>query len=104
MIGSVGGDSCPAEVICNISMILIKICHPIRGLDEQSADIRNVQAIPFLVSEAQKGALPLEKMVTYYKAADFATAFEDMLSGKTVKPVLLWDDIEEAEECASQID
>jgi Zn-dependent alcohol dehydrogenase len=47
-----------------------------------------------LLQEAQKGALPLEKMVKYYNAADFARAFEDMASGKTIKPVLVWDDIE----------
>lgn len=34
-------------------------------------------------------------MIRYYKAADFASAFEDMASGKTIKPVLVWDDDED---------
>ncbi|KIW26103.1 uncharacterized protein PV07_09230 [Cladophialophora immunda] len=52
------------------------------------------ESIPMLLQEARKGALPIEKMVQCYKAADFHRAFEDMASGKTIKPVLVWDDIE----------
>ena len=33
---------------------------------------------------------PIEKMIKYYDAKDFQTAFDDMKATKTIKPVLVW--------------
>ena len=49
-----------------------------------------VQMMPYLVKEQAAGNFPLEKIVTYYDAQDFAQAFEDSRSGKVVKAVLKW--------------
>ncbi|KAF2494653.1 zinc-binding alcohol dehydrogenase [Lophium mytilinum] len=46
--------------------------------------------IPYLVGEIAEGRFPLEKLVKTYPVADYQTALEDMRSGKTLKPVLLW--------------
>jgi Zn-dependent alcohol dehydrogenase len=49
-------------------------------------------AIPYLLEQYKQGNLPLEKVVKRYRSRDFAQAFEDMATGKTIKPVLVWDD------------
>ena len=46
--------------------------------------------VPYLIEQHKLGNLPLEQIVTTYDVEDFATAFEDMASGKVIKPVLLW--------------
>jgi Zn-dependent alcohol dehydrogenase len=46
--------------------------------------------IPLLVQEHSRGRFPLEKIVKRYKVEDFATALEDMSSGRVIKPVLVW--------------
>ena len=44
-----------------------------------------------MIEQARQGNLPLQKIVEYYNFTDFAKAIEDMQSGKTIKPILLWD-------------
>lgn len=34
----------------------------------------------------------MEKVIKYYPFEDFARAFDDMLSGPAIKPVLVFDD------------
>ena len=45
---------------------------------------------PKMVKWWREGKLPLEKIVTCYPAAEFRKAFEEMKSGNTIKPVLVW--------------
>lgn len=53
-----------------------------------------VQGIPYLIELYQKGSLPLEKIVKCYRFEDFSKAFEDMLGGPTIKPVLVFDEVD----------
>lgn len=46
--------------------------------------------LPFLIEQHSAGNLPIEHLVTTYDVEDYETAFEDMRSGKTIKPVLVW--------------
>ncbi len=46
--------------------------------------------MPFLVKENAAGNFPLQDIVSFYDAEDFAQAFEDSKSGKVVKAVLKW--------------
>jgi Zn-dependent alcohol dehydrogenase len=43
-----------------------------------------------LASEVAAGRFPLEKLVKTYPVEEYQTAIDDMHSGKTLKPVLLW--------------
>ena len=46
--------------------------------------------IPKMVDWYRQGKLPLERLVQYFPAKDFDKAVHAMLSGETIKPVLLW--------------
>ena len=46
--------------------------------------------IPYLMEQQWAGNFPLEEIVSYYDAKDFAKAFEDSRSGKAIKAVLCW--------------
>lgn len=46
--------------------------------------------VPYLVGEVAAGRFPLQKLVTKYAVEDYQTAIDDMKSGKTLKPVLVW--------------
>jgi Zn-dependent alcohol dehydrogenase len=46
--------------------------------------------IPYLIEQHSLGNFPLEEILNYYDIKDFASAFEDMESGKTIKAVLKW--------------
>ena len=48
------------------------------------------QMLPFLIEQHAAGNLPIEHLITTYDIQDYETAFEDMRSGKTIKPVLVW--------------
>ncbi|KAF5018934.1 hypothetical protein F66182_9076 [Fusarium sp. NRRL 66182] len=47
--------------------------------------------IPWLAELYSQGQFPLEKMQKTYAAHEINTACADMLSGKVLKPILLWD-------------
>jgi Zn-dependent alcohol dehydrogenase len=38
------------------------------------------------------GKLPIERIVNFYPVDKYHRAFQDMEDGKTIKPVLVWDD------------
>lgn len=46
--------------------------------------------IPLLIEQYFKGNFPIEKIVKTYDFAHFEAALEDMKSGRTIKPVLVW--------------
>lgn len=43
-----------------------------------------------MIKWQKAGLFPFEKIMTFYDAADFERALEDMREGKTVKPVIVW--------------
>lgn len=45
---------------------------------------------PYLLSEYKKGNYPIDKLIKHYAFEDIEKAFEDMDSGETIKPVLVW--------------
>ena len=46
--------------------------------------------VPKMIQWYREGKLPVNKMVKFYAVQDFQQALEDMKSGKTVKPVLVF--------------
>lgn len=38
------------------------------------------------------GNLPVERIANFYPAEDYRRAFQDMEDGKTIKPILVWND------------
>ncbi|THY77554.1 alcohol dehydrogenase [Aureobasidium pullulans] len=47
--------------------------------------------IPYLATLYSEGKLPLEKLQKSYAIGDYATAFDDMINGVVIKPILIWD-------------
>jgi Zn-dependent alcohol dehydrogenase len=46
--------------------------------------------LPYLMEQQQAGNFPLDEIVSYYDAKDYAKAFEDSRSGRAIKAVLCW--------------
>jgi aryl-alcohol dehydrogenase len=46
--------------------------------------------IPLLIREWQNGNFPFDDLITTYPAKDIEVAAKDAISGKTIKPVLIW--------------
>jgi len=44
--------------------------------------------IPMLIEYYRQGRFPFDRLIRFYRFADIATAFHDMHSGETIKPVL----------------
>lgn len=47
--------------------------------------------IPQLITAWQRGAFPLHELIKTYPATEMETAVKDMIEGKTVKAVLIWE-------------
>lgn len=45
---------------------------------------------PYLLEQYKAGNYAIDRLLTHYKFADLEQAFEDMESGKSIKPVLEW--------------
>lgn len=54
-------------------------------------NVSNDIIIPVICDLYKKGQFPLEKIITYYKFEDILQAMDDCVSGKGIKPVLLFD-------------
>ena len=54
-------------------------------------NVSNDIIIPVICDLYKKGQFPLEKIITYYKFEDILQAMDDCVSGKVIKPVLLFD-------------
>jgi len=48
--------------------------------------------IPQLVSLHQAGELPIDKLLTYYNIKDINRALQEFAAGKTIKPIILFDE------------
>lgn len=49
--------------------------------------------IPQLIALYRAGELPVDKLITYYSYKDISQAIHDFEAGKTIKPVILFDEI-----------
>ena len=47
--------------------------------------------IPWLIEQQTAGRLPYEKLIRHYRFDEIASAYDDLKTGKTIKPVLLFD-------------
>jgi aryl-alcohol dehydrogenase len=59
----------------------------LHGLTIGDGEIQSI--IPALLSLAEQGRFPLERLITTYPLAEIDTAVADMESGRTIKPVLI---------------
>ena len=59
----------------------------LKGVLGGDADPR--QFIPLLVEHWREGRFPFDRLLSFYPFAEIGRAFDDVLSGKAVKPVLL---------------
>ncbi|GAA2130614.1 NAD(P)-dependent alcohol dehydrogenase [Actinomadura napierensis] len=62
----------------------------IRGVTEGASD--RVTFIPALIDLFRQGRLPYDRFVEFYPAADLAEAAKDARHGRTIKPVIVFDD------------
>ncbi len=44
--------------------------------------------IPMLIDYYRQGRLPFDRLIRFYRFDEIATAFQDMVRGETIKPVL----------------
>lgn len=49
------------------------------------------KSIPMLIQWYREGKLPLEKLEKRFPVQEFERAREEMGSGSTIKPLLIWD-------------
>lgn len=64
----------------------------LRGVLGGDADPRRF--IPFLIEHWRQGRFPFDRLLTFYPFAEIARAFEDIRSGKAIKPVLLMNGVD----------
>ena len=81
-IGCNLGDSVP-ERVCNVLQVDGEIL---------TCSIR--QMVAFLIEQHSQGNFCLEKIVEFYNVNDWKWALDDMHSGKVIKPVLVWRELD----------
>ena len=59
-----------------------------RGVIEGEAD--PAEFVPKMIRWHREGRFPVEKLVKRTPVKDFGRALEEMHSGETIKPVLIW--------------
>ena len=85
--GFVGGAPKGAEVTIDVEHVMTG-GRTIRGIIE--GDANPDVFLPKLIELHRLGRFPIEKLVTFYPFAEINRAIDDSLSGKVVKPVLLF--------------
>ncbi|KAH7246746.1 chaperonin 10-like protein [Fusarium tricinctum] len=79
----------PLDAFLDVHMIrFMQSGKIIRGSIE--GDVIPSEYIPKMIRWYRDGLFPINKLISFYKPEDFETALEDMRSGRTVKPVILW--------------
>jgi aryl-alcohol dehydrogenase len=79
----------PVEITFAPELYLMNPSATFAGLTEGGS---NPQVfIPKLIEYYKQGRFPIDKLVKFYKFEDIKQAFEDSHSGKTIKPILLFD-------------
>ncbi len=86
VVSSVTG---PAEISIVTEMMLMNPSVTLAGLTEGGS---NPQVfIPRLIEYFKAGQFPIDRLVEFYPFEEIGKAFEDSHSGKTIKPILLFD-------------
>lgn len=83
IVGTTGDDRIDVDV-----ETLIKSGCSIMGV--AMGDPYTHDYIPRLVEEYRAGRFPLDKLVKFFKPGEIDRAVKEMLSGETVKPVIVW--------------
>jgi Zn-dependent alcohol dehydrogenase len=52
--------------------------------------VRPCNYVPEMIKWNREGKFPIEKLIKYFPAEEYEKAIEEMETGETVKPVLLW--------------
>ncbi|KAF9883041.1 hypothetical protein FE257_004295 [Aspergillus nanangensis] len=84
---SIGSPARESRVPVNV---FSHIVHGRRYIGCNQGDSVAKKMIPYLVQQYKNGTLPIDKIVEKYDINDFQRAMDDMKSGKTIKPVLMW--------------
>jgi len=85
MIGQTGRDA-----VCKVPVAAFMVMgKSLKGCME--GDSVPAEFIPQMIKWYREGKFPVDKMIKTYPAKDFQKAMDDMHSGETVKPVLVWD-------------
>lgn len=77
------------DVELNMSMIFVGSCRTLAGTVEGAAEPQTF--IPKLVQFYKEGRFPVDKLATYYPFDQIHQAFADSASGKSIKPILLFE-------------
>ena len=77
------------DVELNMSMIFVGSCRTLAGTVEGAAEPQTF--IPKLVQFYKEGLFPVDKLAAYYPFEQIHQAFADSASGKSIKPILLFE-------------
>jgi len=86
VVSSVTG---PAEISIAIEPMIMNPSITFAGLVEGASDPQVF--IPKLVEYYKAGKFPIDRLVDFYQFEDIGKAFEDSHTGKSIKPILLFD-------------
>jgi aryl-alcohol dehydrogenase len=73
-------------VTATLEMRTIQYGRTVRGCIQGDSDVKSF--LPHLVGLFRAGKLPVDRLVRHYDFAEINEAVEDMLAGRTIKPVL----------------
>lgn len=85
---AVGTGGTNAQVSLNLFEMVTNGCSYIGC---QHGDAYPQEFLPRLIEAQSDGQFPYDSLVKTYPAKEFAKAIQDMQSGRTIKPVLLWE-------------
>ncbi|KAK5074926.1 hypothetical protein LTR64_001131 [Lithohypha guttulata] len=85
---TIGTGDTKAEVTLNLFELVQAGC---TYIGTQQGDAYPRELVPRLITAYNEGKFPYDKLTRTYPAKDVEQAILDMRSGKTIKPVLLWD-------------
>ncbi|KAF7547303.1 hypothetical protein G7046_g9042 [Stylonectria norvegica] len=86
---TVGGPPPGTKASVDIFSMLIK-CKTYRGYHQSNADSKTF--IPWLAELYSEGLFPMEKVQKIYSIDNINQACEDMVQGRVIKPILVWDE------------
>jgi len=86
VVSSVTG---PAEISLAIEPMIMNPSITFAGLVEGASDPQTF--MPKLVEYYKAGQFPIDRLVDFYQFEDIGKAFEDSHTGKSIKPILIFD-------------
>ncbi|TKA67094.1 hypothetical protein B0A49_08650 [Cryomyces minteri] len=79
----------PIEATLDIPLFMFMITGK-QFMGAIEGDSQPTKFVPQMIKWYQEGKLPVNKLVKYFKAEDLAKAIEEMHTGETVKPIIVW--------------